>query len=118
MNMILYGGDLADIKQGDTEKNGDYAFLLHIILTLCNRTGQGACFLPHSVLFRRNAEATIRKNILEKGFIKGIIGLPANLFYGTGIPACIIVLDKRDAPNRKGIFMIDAKFGCFSCPKA
>jgi type I restriction enzyme M protein len=93
------------------EKNGDYAFLLHIIRTLNNRTGQGACILPHGVLFRGNAEASIRKNIVEKGFIKGIIGLPANLFYGTGIPACIIVLDKKDAPNRKGIFMIDAKAG-------
>lgn len=93
------------------EKNGDYAFLLHIIRTLNNRTGQGACILPHGVLFRGNAEATIRKYIVEKGFIKGIIGLPANLFYGTGIPACIIVLDKKDAPNRKGIFMIDAKAG-------
>jgi type I restriction enzyme M protein len=93
------------------EKNGDYAFLLHIIRTLNNRTGQGACILPHGVLFRGNAEANIRKYIVEKGFIKGIIGLPANLFYGTGIPACIIVLDKKDAPNRKGIFMIDAKAG-------
>jgi type I restriction enzyme M protein len=92
------------------EKNGDYAFLLHIIRTM-NRTGQGACILPHGVLFRGNAEATIRKNILEKGIIKGIIGLPANLFYGTGIPACIIVLDKKDAATRKGVFMIDAKAG-------
>lgn len=92
------------------EKNGDYAFLLHIVRSM-NRNGQGACILPHGVLFRGNAEASIRKYIVEKGFIKGIIGLPANLFYGTGIPACIIVLDKKDAPNRKGIFMIDAKTG-------
>ena len=92
------------------EKNGDYAFLLHIIRTM-NRAGQGACILPHGVLFRGNAEATIRKNIVDKGVIKGIIGLPANLFYGTGIPACIIVLDKKDAATRKGIFMIDAKAG-------
>jgi type I restriction enzyme M protein len=92
------------------EKNGDYAFLLHIIRTL-NRTGQGACILPHGVLFRGNAESNIRKYILNRGYIKGIIGLPANLFFGTGIPACIIVLDKTDAANRKGIFMIDAKAG-------
>lgn len=92
------------------EKNGDYAFLLHIIRSM-NFKGQGACILPHGVLFRGNAEAAIRKYIVEKGFIKGIIGLPGNLFYGTGIPACIIVLDKKDAPNRKGIFMIDAKSG-------
>ena len=89
------------------EKNGDYAFLLHIIKSL-KKTGKGAVVLPHGVLFRGNAEGEIRKNILKKGYIKGIIGLPANLFYGTGIPACIIVLDKEYAEHRKGIFMIDA----------
>jgi type I restriction enzyme M protein len=92
------------------EKNGDYAFLLHIIRSM-NRNGHGACILPHGVLFRGNAESAIRKHILSQGYIKGIIGLPANLFFGTGIPACIIVLDKQDAANRKGIFMIDAKAG-------
>ena len=54
---------------------------------------------------------TIRRNIVRRGYIKGIIGLPANLFYGTGIPACIIVLDKENAAARKGIFMIDASKG-------
>jgi type I restriction enzyme M protein len=73
--------------------------------------GQGACILPHGVLFRGGAEAEIRKNIIRKGYIKGIIGLPANLFYGTGIPACIVVLDKENAHNRKGFFMIDAGKG-------
>ena len=92
------------------EKNGDYAFLLHIIASL-KSTGKGAVILPHGVLFRGNAEAEIRKNIIQKGLIKGIIGLPANLFYGTGIPACIIVIDKEDADQRKGIFMIDASKG-------
>lgn len=91
-------------------KNGDYAFLLHIIRSL-KTTGKGACILPHGVLFRGNAEAEIRTNIIRRGYIKGIIGLPANLFYGTGIPACIIVLDKENADNRKGIFMIDASKG-------
>ena len=91
-------------------KNGDYAFLLHIIRSL-KTTGKGACILPHGVLFRGNAEAEIRTNIIHRGYIKGIIGLPANLFYGTGIPACIIVLDKENADNRKGIFMIDASKG-------
>ena len=89
------------------EKNGDYAWLLHILKSLKN-TGKAAVILPHGVLFRGNAEATIRQNIIERGWIKGIIGLPANLFYGTGIPACIIVIDKEDADDRKGIFMIDA----------
>lgn len=92
------------------EKNGDYAFLLHIIKSL-KSTGKGAIILPHGVLFRGNAEATIRRNLIKQGFIKGIIGLPANLFYGTGIPACIIVIDKQHADARKGIFMIDASKG-------
>jgi len=91
-------------------KNGDYAFLLHIIKSL-KTTGKGACILPHGVLFRGNAEAVIRTKLIRKGYIKGIIGLPANLFYGTGIPACIIVFDKENAENRKGIFMIDASKG-------
>lgn len=92
------------------EKNGDYAFLLHMIKSL-KSTGKGAVILPHGVLFRGNAEATIRKELIKRGYIKGIIGLPANLFYGTGIPACIIVLDKENAQARTGIFMIDASKG-------
>jgi len=92
------------------EKNGDYAFLLHMIKSL-KSTGKGAVILPHGVLFRGNSEATIRKEIIKRGYIKGIIGLPANLFYGTGIPACIIVLDKENAQARTGIFMIDASRG-------
>lgn len=89
------------------EKNGDFAWLMHILKSL-KSTGKAAVILPHGVLFRGNAEATIRKAIIDKGYIKGIIGLPANLFYGTGIPACILVIDKSDADERKGIFMIDA----------
>lgn len=91
-------------------KNGDYAFLLHLIKSL-KSSGKGAIILPHGVLFRGNAEAEIRKNIIKRGYIKGIIGLPANLFYGTGIPACIIVIDKEAAASRKAIFIIDASKG-------
>jgi type I restriction enzyme M protein len=91
-------------------KQGDYAYLLHIVRSL-RSTGMGACILPHGVLFRGNAEGEIRRKLVRKGYIKGIIGLPANLFYGTGIPACIIVIDKQDAHARKGIFMIDASSG-------
>ncbi len=87
-------------------RNGDYAFLLHLIASL-NSKGKGAIILPHGVLFRGNREADIRKTLIQRGFIKGIIGLPLNLFYGTGIPACILVLDKEDAHARGGIFMID-----------
>jgi type I restriction enzyme M protein len=108
------------------EKNGDYTFLLHIIKSL-KSTGKGAVILPHGVLFRGNAEANIRENLIKQGYIKGIIGLPANLFYGTGIPACIIIIDKEhaqkavtsfnegdeDLPTITGrpIFMIDASKG-------
>ncbi len=92
------------------DKNGDYAFLLHIIKSL-KSTGKGAVILPHGVLFRGNAEAEIRRNLIKQGYIKGIIGLPANLFYGTGIPACIIVIDKAGATSRESIFMVDASKG-------
>ena len=88
-------------------KQGDYAYLLHILRSL-KSAGKAACILPHGVLFRGNAEADIRQKLIEHGYIQAIIGLPANLFYGTGIPACILVLDKGGASDRKGIFMIDA----------
>ncbi|MEX2579687.1 MAG: type I restriction-modification system subunit M [Verrucomicrobiales bacterium] len=91
-------------------KQGDYAYLLHIVRSL-KSTGKGACILPHGVLFRGNAEAVIRRNLIRKGYLKGIIGLPANLFYGTGIPACILVIDKEGAAGRKGIFLIDGSAG-------
>lgn len=92
------------------EKNGDYAFLLHALSSL-KSTGKAAIILPHGVLFRGNADATIRTRLLKHGFIKGVIGLPANLFYGTGIPACVVILDKENAVGRTGVFMIDASKG-------
>jgi type I restriction enzyme M protein len=91
-------------------KNGDYAFLLHILTSL-KSAGKGAVIMPHGVLFRGGAEGGIRKQIVQRGYVKGIIGLPENLFYGTTIPACVIVLDKEHAAARKGIFMIDASKG-------
>ena len=91
-------------------KQGDYAYLLHIIRSM-KSTGKAACILPHGVLFRGNAEAVIRQQLVRSGILKGIIGLPANLFYGTGIPACIVVLDKENAAARKGVFLIDASKG-------
>jgi type I restriction enzyme M protein len=92
------------------KKQGDYAYLLHIIRSM-KSNGKGACILPHGVLFRGNAEGIIREKLVRSGILKGIIGLPANLFYGTGIPACILVLDKHNASARKGVFMIDAAKG-------
>ncbi len=91
-------------------KQGDYAYLLHIIRSLKSQ-GKGACILPHGVLFRGHAEEDIRRNLIKHGYLKGIIGLPANLFYGTGIPACIVVVDKEGAASRKGLFMLDASKG-------
>jgi type I restriction enzyme M protein len=91
-------------------KQGDYAYLLHIIRSM-KSAGKAACILPHGVLFRGNAEATIRQQLVRSGYLKAIIGLPSNLFYGTGIPACILVLDKENAAARKGVFMIDASKG-------
>lgn len=91
-------------------KQGDYAYLLHIIRSM-KGTGKAACILPHGVLFRGGAEGVIRQQLVRSGILKGIIGLPANLFYGTGIPACILVLDKENAAARKGVFMIDASKG-------
>lgn len=89
------------------EKNGDFAWFLHVLKSL-NNTGKAAIIMPHGVLFRGNAEEFIRKNILARKYIKGIISLPANLFYGTGIPACIVLIDKEQAASRTGIFLIDA----------
>jgi type I restriction enzyme M protein len=114
------GLTLGDSGQGDSyqrfgwgvppPKQGDYAYLMHIIRSM-NSTGKAACILPHGVLFRGNAEAVIREKLVTSGILKGIIGLPANLFYGTGIPACVLVLDKQNANARKGVMMIDASKG-------
>lgn len=92
------------------EKNGDYAWFLHVLKSL-NENGKAGIILPHGVLFRGNAEETIRKEILKRKYIKGIVGLPSNLFFGTGIPACIIIIDKENADKREGLFMIDASDG-------
>jgi type I restriction enzyme M protein len=91
-------------------KQGDYAYLLHIIRSM-KSTGKAACILPHGVLFRGNVEGVIREHLVRSGMLKGIIGLPANLFYGTSIAACILVLDKENAASRKGVFVIDASRG-------
>ena len=91
-------------------RNGDYAFLLHLVTSL-KSTGRGAIILPHGVLFRGNREAGIRRELVRRGFVEGVIGLPANLFYGTGIPACIVVIDKTHAHARKGVFLVDASRG-------
>lgn len=83
----------------------DYAFILHALYHL-NAKGTMAIVLPHGVLFRGAAEGSIRKVLIEKNYIDTIIGLPANLFYGTSIPTCILVLKKNR--TKKDILFIDA----------
>lgn len=92
------------------EKNGDYAWFLHVLKSL-DSNGKAGIVMPHGVLFRGNSEETIRIEVLKKRYIKGVVSLPPNLFYGTGIPACIIIIDKEDAETREGIFLIDASRG-------
>lgn len=92
------------------EKNGDWAWFLHVLKSL-TEDGKAAVIMPHGILFRGNAEETIRKQVLARKYITGIVSLPANLFYGTGIPACIVVVDKENADDHEGIFMIDASQG-------
>ena len=87
------------------EKNGDYAWFLHVLKSL-DSNGKAGIIMPHGVLFRGNAEETIRIAVLNKKYIKGIVSLPANLFYGTGIPACILVFKK--GRTRDDVLFIDA----------
>ena len=110
-----YGRWNEDVIGLPPSSKGDFAFLLHLVKSL-KSTGKGACFLPHGVLFRGSiekgeGEAMVRKYLCKQHLISGIIGLPPNIFYGTSIPTCIVVIDKASAHNSKGIFMIDAKAG-------
>jgi type I restriction enzyme M protein len=80
---------------------GDYAFVQHMIATL-NPKGRAGVVLPHGVLFRGGAEGKIRKGILEEDLLEAVIGLPSNLFFGAGIPACLFILNKSKSKERKG----------------
>ena len=103
-------GNMTGLAPVPPDGCGDYAFLLHIVRSL-KSNGKAACILPHGVLFRGNAEADIRRFLIERHIISGIIGLPSNIFFGTGIPACLIIINKEAAASSKGIYMIDAKDG-------
>jgi type I restriction enzyme M protein len=85
---------------------GDYAFVLHMLASLDAENGRMAIVLPHGVLFRGASEGKIRRQIVEFNLLDAVIGLPANLFYGTGIPACILVFKKNRA--RRDVLFIDA----------
>lgn len=103
-------GNMTGLPPVPPDGCGDYAFLLHIVRSL-KSNGKAACILPHGVLFRGNTEAEIRRYLIERHIISGIIGLPSNIFFGTGIPACLIIINKEAAVTSKGIYMIDAKDG-------
>jgi len=87
---------------------GDFAFVEHMIATL-NQEGKLAVVVPHGVLFRGGAEGKIRKNVLKEDIIEAVVGLPPALFYGTGIPAAVLVVNKNKPADRKGLVLfIDA----------
>lgn len=85
---------------------GDYAFVLHMLHSLDENSGRMAVVLPHGVLFRGASEGKIRKEIIEFNLLDAVIGLSANLFYGTGIPACVLVFKKNR--GRSDVLFIDA----------
>lgn len=85
---------------------GDYAFVLHMLHSLDAQNGRMAVVLPHGVLFRGASEGKIRQQIVEFNLLDAVIGLPANLFYGTGIPACILIFKKNR--TRRDVLFIDA----------
>jgi len=91
------------------EKNADYAFVLHIIKSM-NANGRAGIVLPHGVLTRGNAEARIREQILRNDLVEAIVALPPKLFYGTGIPAVVLILNKNKAEDKKNkVLIIDAE---------
>ncbi len=86
------------------KSKGDYAFITHMIETL-NEHGRAGVVLPHGVLFRGSSEGKIRKQLIDENLLKAVIGLPANLFFGTGIPASILVFDKNKGKNTDVLFI-------------
>ena len=85
---------------------GDYAFVMHMLHSLDDTTGRMGIILPHGVLFRGASEGKIRRTIIESfNFLDAVIGLPANLFYGAGIPACILIFRKDRGTNNKVLFV-------------
>lgn len=90
------------------KKYGDWAWVQHMISSMAPATGRMAVVLPHGALFRMGAEGTIRSKILEMDLIEAVIGLGPNLFYGTGLAACILVVRQRKAPERlQKVLLVD-----------
>jgi type I restriction system adenine methylase HsdM len=90
-----------------SNNNADFAFILHVIESL-KKGGKAIVIIPHGVLFRGGTELNIRKYLIEMGYLKGIIGLPSKLYFGTGIPSCLMVLENTENIVNDGIFFIDA----------
>jgi type I restriction enzyme M protein len=88
-------------------KKADLMFVQHM-LSVLKHDGRLATVMPHGVLFRGGEEREARKHFIKHGYLEAIIGLPSNLFYGTGIPACILVMNKQGAPNRDHVLFINA----------
>lgn len=90
-------------------KSGDYAFVQHMIKSMAAKTGRMAVVLPHGALFRMGKEGAIRKKLLSMDLLEAVIGLGPNLFYGTGLAACILVFKQRKLRERKNkVLVIDA----------
>ena len=91
------------------KSKGDYAFISHMIATAVEGSGRVGVVVPHGVLFRSGSEGKIRRGLIEENLLHAVIGLPANLFYGAGIPAALILFDKSREPRGKGdVLFIDA----------
>jgi type I restriction enzyme M protein len=92
-----------------TDSSGDYAFIQHMVKSMAPITGRMAVVVPQGALFRGGVEGQIRRKLLEMDLIEAVIGLAPNLFYGTGLAACILVLRQRKTPARAGkVLVIDA----------
>jgi type I restriction enzyme M protein len=91
------------------KSKGDWAFISHMLATAVEGKGRVGVVVPHGVLFRGGQEGKIRETVIRENLLDGVIGLPANLFYGTGIPAALMIFDKSRKPNGKGnVLFIDA----------
>ena len=103
---IEYPGRFA-VWMPEKGKKADLMFVQHMLAVL-KADGKMATIMPHGVLFRGGEEKEARKHFIERGWLEAVIGLPAGLFYGTGIPACVLVMNKKDAASRKHVFFINA----------
>jgi type I restriction enzyme M protein len=88
------------------QSKGDYAFISHMIETTTQDSGRVGVVVPHGVLFRSSSEGKIRQQLIEENLLDAVIGLPANLFYGTGIPAAVLIFKRNKADNK--VLFIDA----------